>query len=114
MKFSELSQLTPIPVSHNEAILKRMMLQPGDARPLVQFSQATFPPGEGVEAHRHESMHEVFFVQQGEVEFIVNGTSQCATAGACLLVEAGESHALRNIGQEPLLLLFFGMETSDE
>ena len=114
MKISELAQLAATPVRHNEAILKRMMLQPGDARPIVQFSQATFPPGEGVEAHRHESMHEVFFVQQGEVEFIVNGTSQCATAGACLLAEAGELHALRNIGQEPLLLLFFGVEVDGE
>ncbi len=89
-----------------------MMLQPGDAKPIVQFSQAIFPPGEGVEMHSHESMHEVFFVQQGEVEFTMNGVSQRAVAGGCMLAAAGESHALKNIGDEPLQLLFFGVETS--
>lgn len=114
MKFTELSKLAATPVRHNAAILKQMMLAPGDARPLVQFSQAHFPPGEGVEAHLHESMHEVFFVQQGVVEFVVNGESQIAREGACLLAAAGESHALRNIGSEPLTLLFFGVETRSE
>ena len=112
MKFSQLSKLMPEPVRHNDAILKKMMLQPGDAKPIVQFSQAIFPPGEGVEVHSHESMHEVFFVQQGEVEFTVNGVSQMASEGACMLAEAGDSHALRNIGHEPLQLLFFGVEVS--
>ncbi len=114
MKFSELSKLTPIAVRHNEAILKQMMLQPGDAMPIVQFSQALFPPGEGVEAHSHDAMHEVFFVLRGEAEFIVNGVSQIAREGACVLAQAGESHALHNHGSEPMTLLFFGVEVADE
>jgi quercetin dioxygenase-like cupin family protein len=114
MKFSELSQLTSVPVRHNEAILKRMMLQPGDAQTIVQFSQALFPSGEGVAAHADASMHEVFYVLSGKAEFIVNGIRHTATEGGCLLAEAGDSHALRNIGDAPLLLLFFGVECGDE
>ncbi len=114
MKFSELSQLTSVPVRHNASILKRMMLQPGDARPIVQFSHAQFPPGEGVKAHSHASMHEVFYVLSGEAEFIINGIPHTATEGSCMLAEAGESHALRNSGDEPLQLIFFGVESGDE
>ena len=114
MKYSELSKLDATPVRHNDAILKKMLLQPGDAMPIVQFSQAIFPPGEGVEAHTHDSMHEVFFIQQGKAEFIIDGVSQFASQGACLLAEAGESHALKNIAKEPLQLLFFGVECASE
>ena len=114
MKYSELSKLAAVPVRHNDAILKKMMLQPGDAEPIVQFSQAVFPPGEGVDAHSHDAMHEVFFVQSGEAEFTVNGVSQIATEGACMFAAAGELHALRNIGEGPLQLLFFGVECGCE
>jgi quercetin dioxygenase-like cupin family protein len=114
MKFSELSKLAATTVRHNATIHKKMMLQPGDAAPIVQFSQATFPPGEKVAAHCHDSMHEVFFVQQGEVEFTINGVVQHATEGGCVLAAAGEVHALQNVGEGELKLLFFGVETRHE
>jgi mannose-6-phosphate isomerase-like protein (cupin superfamily) len=109
MKQIALSELEPEAVRHNPHIQKRMLLAPGELPPLAQFSQATFPPGQGVESHRHETMHEVFFVQQDSASITVDGKEHALSPGGCLLVEAGESHALQNTGDGPLVLLFFGL-----
>jgi mannose-6-phosphate isomerase-like protein (cupin superfamily) len=110
MKRIALSDIEAVAVRHNPRIHKKMLLAPGELPPLVQFSQAVFPPGESVEPHRHVSMHEVFFIQRGTGSITVEGMEHEVGPGSCLLVEAGERHALRNTGDEPLLLLFFGLE----
>jgi len=110
MKRIALSDIEAVAVGHNPRIHKRMLLAPGELPPLVQFSQAVFPVGESVEPHHHASMHEVFFVQQGSGCITVEGIEHEVGPGSCLLVEAGESHALKNTGGEPLVLLLFGIE----
>lgn len=114
MKRIDLSDIEAMAVSHNPRIKKKMMLSPGELSSLVQFSQAEFPPGEAVEPHRHATMHEVFFVQQGSGTITVEGNEQAVQSGSCLWVEAGEAHALKNTGEEPLVLLYFGIKAQTD
>ncbi|MBE9069733.1 hypothetical protein IQ260_24110 [Leptolyngbya cf. ectocarpi LEGE 11479] len=53
MKRVQLSQLVDQGVSHNAAICKKVMVQPGEIPHLTNFSQATFAPGQVARAHAH-------------------------------------------------------------
>ncbi len=109
MKRVNLHDLSDQGVSHNTAIRKKVMLQPGDIPHLTNFSQATFAPGQVASAHDHSDMYEVFFVSAGTGTMVVNGTDQALVPGVCILVEPGDLHEVTNTGDEPLILTYFGI-----
>ncbi|MEA5464111.1 cupin domain-containing protein [Leptothoe sp. PORK10 BA2] len=109
MKRVQLSELLDQGVSHNAAIRKKVMLQPGDVPHLTNFSQATFAPGQVAPAHAHSDMHEVFLVSEGTGTMTVNGVDQLLTPGVCILVAPGDVHEVKNIGENPLILTYFGI-----
>ncbi|MEM9265039.1 MAG: cupin domain-containing protein [Cyanobacteria bacterium P01_F01_bin.13] len=109
MKRVKLSDLEAQGVSHNTAILKKVMLQPGEIPHLTNFSQATFAPGQVADAHAHSDMHEVFFVSTGTGTMTVNGIDQMLAPGVCILVEPGDVHEVKNTGEAPLVLTYFGI-----
>lgn len=109
MKRVQLSELKDQGVSHNAAIRKKVMVQPGDIPHLTNFSQATFAPGQVAPAHAHSDMHEVFFVLAGTGLMTVNGTDQSLSPGVCILVEPSDVHEVKNIGEELLVLIYFGI-----
>ena len=109
MKRIQLNELADQGVSHNTAIRKKVMLQPGDIPHLTNFSQATFAPGQVATAHAHADMYEVFFVSAGTGTMAVNGTDQALSPGVCILVEPGDIHEVVNTGKAPLVLTYFGV-----
>ncbi len=109
MKRVSLSELSDQGVSHNTAIRKKVMVQPGDIPHLTNFSQATFAPGQVAKAHAHSDMYEVFFVSAGNGTMAVNGADQDLSQGVCILVEPGDVHEVTNTGDEPLVLTYFGI-----
>lgn len=109
MKHSHLDRIPQEPVSHNPAIHKQVMLRLGDLPHLTNFSQARFTPGQIAPAHAHADMCEVFFVESGSGEIEVNQQIYPLTAGACIAVERGEVHELRNTGSQELVLTYFGL-----
>ena len=110
MKKVSLATLPRQTVSHNPAIQKQIMLSQADLPHLVQFSQATFSPGQVAPAHAHQDMHEVFFVESGNGHIIVDGASHALTPGVCIAVSPGEVHEVQNTGQENLVLTYFGLQ----
>ncbi|MBD1850010.1 cupin domain-containing protein [Leptolyngbya sp. FACHB-711] len=109
MKHIHLDRTPKEPVSHNPAIQKQVMLRLGDLPHLTNFSQARFAPGQFAPAHAHANMCEVFFVESGSGEIEVNQQIYSLTAGACIAVEQGEVHEVRNTGSEELVLTYFGL-----
>ena len=59
-------------------------------------------PGQGPSPHRHP-YDEVQFVREGRGLWTVDGTEFEAGAGDILVIKAGEVHAFRCIGEEPLV-----------
>ncbi len=109
MKFSKLSQL-PIQFSnHNQAIQKKVMLNPGDIPFLTNFSQAVFSPGQKAILHYHETMYEVFFVESGSGIILIDDVEYPLQPGNCITVEPKEKHELINIGNTDLVLTYFGV-----
>jgi quercetin dioxygenase-like cupin family protein len=100
-------------VSHNPEIKKKVYLGGDVVPPVTTFSRATFQPGQSVETHAHETMHEVFYILSGKAVFIVEGNEITVTPGSCVLIEAKERHSQSNPFNEPVTWVYFGVATSD-
>lgn len=110
MKLVTLSELPEEGVSHDPGIKKRVMLRNGDIPHITNFSQATFAPGQTVTPHAHTDMVEVFFVEAGQGIIWIDGEAHPLTAGVCVTVEIDEMHELKNTGDLPLVLTYFGVK----
>lgn len=111
MKVTSLHAVPEEPVSHNPEIKKRVMLQRGDLPPLTNFSQARFAAGQVASGHAHTDMAEVFFVELGQGQIMIDGQAHPLKPGVCVLVEPGEHHEVVNTGAEELVLTYFGVRT---
>ena len=75
----------------------------------VGVVQGKLPPGGGFQIpHWHEDLDEVFYVLEGEIEFLLDGELRLASAGSTVFVPAGTVHAFRNAGDRPARQLVVG------
>ena len=74
-------------------------------RPLsgqVGVVEGELPPGGGFQVpHWHEDLDEVFYVLEGEIEFLLDGQWRRVAAGGTVFVPAGSVHAFRNASDRP-------------
>jgi mannose-6-phosphate isomerase-like protein (cupin superfamily) len=74
------------------------------------FLDETSPPGGGPPPHTDPS-EELFFVVDGEIDFLAPGpdgvTTFHATAGDSFLIPKGVAHTYRNAGTEPCRVIVF-------
>ena len=112
MKYAALDSITPQGVSHNPEIQKRVMLRAGELPHLTTFAQACFKPGQIADRHKHDDMVEVFFVQSGTGEIVVETAVHPLTPGVCVAVEVGEHHEIRNTGDTDLVITYFGLRAA--
>ena len=110
MKLVTLADLAEQPVSHNPAIRKRVLVEPGELPGLVQFAVARFGPGMSASTHTHADLYEVFLVQAGRATFLVNGTAYEVCVGGCVTIAPGESHEVINSGNEELVVTYFSVK----
>lgn len=62
-------------------------------------------PQSGVPPHFHAHEDEAFYIQEGEMEFQLDGQVIVATAGTFLHSPKGQLHQFKNIGSKPAKLL---------
>jgi len=62
-------------------------------------------PGNGTPVHRHSREDEAFYVIEGEVQFVVDGCSFVAAAGALVHAGRGTEHAYANRSSVPARML---------
>jgi mannose-6-phosphate isomerase-like protein (cupin superfamily) len=110
MKLISLDNIPSEKLSHNPNIQKKAMLSAGELGNLTNFAQAIFPPGEIVAQHSHEAMDEVFFIESGQGEILIDDVNYALHPGICVVVNARETHELRNTGDRELVITYFGIE----
>lgn len=75
----------------------------GRSTTLIQTS----PPGGGPPPHSHEREDEIFFVLEGEYEFLQNGVWSKAEPGKAICGMRGAFHTFRNAGTTEGRMLVF-------
>ncbi|HZQ55563.1 MAG TPA: cupin domain-containing protein [Bryobacteraceae bacterium] len=61
------------------------------------FTQVS-PPGGGPPAHSHTNEDEIFYVLEGEYEFLLNGNRRKLASGDAIHASRGSIHTFRNVG----------------
>lgn len=87
-------------VKHDEVDPKSKLMMVNLARILV---------GRIHPAHRHRTMEEIFYFQEGEGEVVLDGKSMGVVAGDRIIVPAGVKHEIRNTGKIELKFIGFGI-----
>lgn len=64
------------------------------------FSRTVLPAGSSIGEHRHEGEFEIYYVLSGEVEVLDGGVWQTMHSGDTHVCANGESHAVKNSGNE--------------
>lgn len=109
MKLRSLADSPEEGVSHDPALTKRVLLRGGEVPHLAQLARTRLAPGQSTTPHAHAGMHEVFLVQSGAGELLIEGTPHPLHPGVCAVVEPGEVHEIRCNGEEELELVYFGL-----
>ena len=97
------------PVSHDPAIMKRVLLRKGEVANVMQVAEATFLPGQIVRAHAHVDMSELFLCRAGTGLVSVRDAVHALRPGIFVGCQPGESHEIENTGSTPLVLLVVGV-----
>lgn len=66
---------------------------------------STTPPGGGPPLHLHQHEDELFYVVDGEFEFVCGEEKATVGKGAVVVLPRGIPHAFRNVGEEPGMLM---------
>ena len=111
MKLVHTNTLPEIGTSHDENIMKKVFIESGEIPQLMMFGTATLTPGQAVETHKHDTMYEVFYIQSGKAEFIVNDKKMIVVPRDCITIEQGELHSMNNPFSENVTWVYFGIAT---
>jgi quercetin dioxygenase-like cupin family protein len=64
--------------------------------PRMNFAIVQFLPGQDFRAHYHNVMEENFYILEGEVTIVVDGTAHTLTEGQFIHIEPKEAHYIVN------------------
>lgn len=79
---------------NGQPITKQQFLEPFYIPNLAGYSVATLLPGQRVDAHRHETMHELFYIIQGTGVFTIDGQETPVQPGTFIHVAPHEVHSI--------------------
>mmetsp|Transcript_15897 Transcript_15897/g.23076 ORF Transcript_15897/g.23076 Transcript_15897/m.23076 type:complete len:185 (+) Transcript_15897:39-593(+) len=102
--------------SKGKPIVKQMLLEPFVVPNFSGFALATFEPGQDVEIHTHKTMHEFFYVIEGDGYFKKNGVDHQVTNGTFLHMAPQESHSVwvPEDAKGPMKLIVCGVTIGDK
>ncbi len=111
MKYSSLNDTLKVGVSHNSEIKKKVLITSGQIPHLTQLARTTFKPGQIADSHVHQDLYEIFNVESGQGQIMIDKQKYILSPGVCVTVEPGEEHEVTNIGESNLVLTIFGITT---
>jgi mannose-6-phosphate isomerase-like protein (cupin superfamily) len=109
MQLAHLNQIEAEGLSHDADITKRVLFSETDMPASVRLSHAALKPGQHASAHSHAGLAEVFYVISGSGEMIVDDVRHPIGEGSAIRVDAGETHALINTGDDELCVVYFAL-----
>ena len=73
--------------------------------PRANFAMVQFQPKEDFKAHYHEVMEENFFILEGKVNIVVDGTVHTLVPGDMIHIEPNEVHYVINPFDQPVKMI---------
>ena len=73
--------------------------------PRMNFALVQFQAGQDFKAHYHNVMEENFYILEGEVDIIVDGTTHRLHPGDLIHIEPGEVHYVVNRSNNPVKMI---------
>ena len=95
MKLVKANSLKEEGTSHNPEVKKASHFKKRRSPHQMMLGTAVLQPGQEVSPHSHDSMHEVFVMQEGQLEFIVNQNSYVLDQGDCITIAPKETTVLK-------------------
>ena len=114
MKLSSVKSLPEEPNVHNPKITKQVFIRKGEVPYLTNLTRAKFPAGEVANAHTHQDMYEIFFIEEGNATVKINGKPIKLGPGDCITVEPGESHEVSNLSSDDVVMTYICIEVPHE
>lgn len=73
--------------------------------PRMNFALVQFMPGQDFQAHYHNVMEEDFYILEGKIDIVVDGTVHTLSKGDLIHIEPGEVHYCRNAYDVPVKMV---------
>ena len=73
--------------------------------PHMNFAIVQFMPGQDFKAHYHNVMEEDFYILEGEIDIIVDGTVNHLYPGQFIHIEPSEIHYCKNSYDNPVKMV---------
>ncbi|MDR3051851.1 MAG: cupin domain-containing protein [Oscillospiraceae bacterium] len=73
--------------------------------PRMNFALVRFEAGEDFQAHYHNEMEENFYILEGEIDIVVDGTVHHLAQGQFIHIEPGEAHYCINSSAQPIVMI---------
>lgn len=87
------------------SIIRELMHPDRHAARHQSLAEATLPPGASALLHRHHRTEEVYHILRGEGIMRLDGREMRVAPGDTVCIRPGVAHAIRNAGDEDLVLL---------
>ena len=115
MKYMQLAKLEWIAAGHENpsspGVIKKVLLNRFDELngKLMMLNYAMIKPGESFNEHYHNGMDEVFVIVCGNAIMRIESEVVKMSKGDMMLVHAGETHKMYNMGHVDLEYIVFGV-----
>lgn len=109
MKKISIKDLVEEGVSHNPEIRKKVIIKKGEVPHLTNYSQSCLKPGQITTNHVHENMFEIFHVVSGQCEIKIGEEVEILQKDECAIIYPDEWHIVKNVGEDDLILRYFGI-----
>ena len=96
----------------NPGVYKKVLIRHDEVSPrskLMMFQLCKIPPKTTHVAHSHPTMDEIFYFTDGTGEIEINGQKESIKSGDRIIVPAGETHQIRNLGGTELKFIGLGV-----
>ena len=91
--------------NHLQTVEKSVYLKNGDVNNITQFATTVIEENTIIEKHKHATMKEIFYVEYGDVDFIVNNKVMRLSKGDLIVIKQNTFHSLRPRSKTKLVYL---------